>query len=103
VYGAELRALDSKKPDVLTLAELFQEVEEYPDVVKEPAPICKRRPVVPFELTPLNITVIRFTQEGIPVKSMLVPDVLATAVPDVIALLAPLTTIVPVPAGTVTV
>jgi hypothetical protein len=38
---------------------------------------------VPFVLTPLNITVIRLTHEGIPVKSMLVPDVDATAVPAV--------------------
>jgi hypothetical protein len=54
-------------------------------------------------LTPLNITVIRFTQEGIDVKSMLVPDVLALAVPDVIALLTPMTETVPVPAGIVAV
>ena len=38
---------------------------------------------VPFVLTPLNITVIRLTQLGMLVKSMLVPDVEATAVPDV--------------------
>jgi hypothetical protein len=37
---------------------------------------------VPFVLTPLNITVTRFTQLGIDVKSMLVPLVDATAVPD---------------------
>jgi hypothetical protein len=37
--------------------------------------------LVPFVLTPANITVIRFTQLGIPVKSMLVPLVVATAVP----------------------
>jgi len=36
----------------------------------------------------LNITVIRFTQLGILVKSMLVPDVDACAVPDVSTLLA---------------
>ena len=36
---------------------------------------------VPFVLMPLNITVMRFTPEGIPVKSILVPDVLATEVP----------------------
>jgi hypothetical protein len=34
-------------------------------------------------LTPSNITVIRFTQLGIPVKSMVVPDVVARAVPEV--------------------
>jgi len=35
----------------------------------------------PFVLTTFNIIVIFFTQDGIPVKSMLVPDVDATAVP----------------------
>ena len=39
--------------------------------------------LVPFVLTPLNITVIRLTHDGIDVKSMLVPDVEATDVPDV--------------------
>ena len=34
-------------------------------------------------LTPTNITVMRFTQDGSPVKSMLVPDVEATAVASV--------------------
>ena len=43
-------------------------------------------------LTPLNITVTRFTQLGMPVKSMLVPLVLATAV----ALVMPPLTEVPV-------
>ena len=38
---------------------------------------------VPFVETPLNITVILLTQLGIPVKSMLVPDVDACAVADV--------------------
>jgi hypothetical protein len=38
---------------------------------------------VPLKLTPLNITVTRFTQDGMLVKSMLVPLVDATAVPDV--------------------
>jgi hypothetical protein len=33
---------------------------------------------------------MRFTHEGIEVKSMLVPDVLATAVPEVIPSTAPL-------------
>jgi hypothetical protein len=37
---------------------------------------------LPFVLTPLNITVIRFTHDGMPVKSMLVPLVDATEVPD---------------------
>jgi hypothetical protein len=43
---------------------------------------------VPLVETPLNITVILLTQLGIPVKSIDVPDVLATAVPLVITLLA---------------
>jgi len=37
---------------------------------------------VPFVDTPLNIRVMRFTHDGIPVKSMLVPYVDATAVPE---------------------
>jgi len=37
--------------------------------------------LVPFSETPLNITVIRFTHDGMLVKSMLVPEVDATAVP----------------------
>jgi hypothetical protein len=39
-----------------------------------------RNKLVPFALTPSNITVIRFTQLGMLVKSMLVPLVLATEV-----------------------
>lgn len=56
----------------------------YPDVVTEPAPICTCITLVPLVLTPLNITVIRFTHEGIPVNVMLVPDVDATAVANVL-------------------
>jgi hypothetical protein len=44
---------------------------------------------VPVVLTPLNITVIRFTHDGIEVKSILVPLVDATAVPEVIPRIAP--------------
>ena len=36
----------------------------------------------PLVLILLNITVMRFTQDGMPVKSMDVPEVEATAVPD---------------------
>lgn len=36
----------------------------------------------PFVLTPLNITVIRLTHDGMPVKSIEVPEVEATAVPE---------------------
>jgi hypothetical protein len=37
--------------------------------------------MLPFVLTPSNITVTRFAQDGIAVKSISVPLVLATAVP----------------------
>lgn len=52
-------------------------------VGEPPVPICiniLREPVA-LVLTPLNITVIRSTQLGIPVKSITVPLVEATAVP----------------------
>ena len=39
---------------------------------------------VPDKDTPLNITVTRFAHDGMPVKSIAVPDVDACAVPDVI-------------------
>jgi hypothetical protein len=49
-------------------------VEAYPEVTKpEVAPIRTSMLLVPDLLTPLKITVIRFTQDGMPVKSMLVP------------------------------
>jgi hypothetical protein len=38
---------------------------------------------LPLRLTPLSITVTRFAQDGMPVKSMAVPEVEATAVPSV--------------------
>jgi hypothetical protein len=44
---------------------------------------------VPLPDTSLNITVIRFTHDGIEVKSMLVPLVDATAVPEVMPRIAP--------------
>jgi hypothetical protein len=37
---------------------------------------------VPFVLTPLNITVIRLTHDGMPVKSIEVPEVDALAVSE---------------------
>jgi hypothetical protein len=46
---------------------------------------------VPFVDTPLNITVIRLTHDGMPVKSMLVPLVEATAVPDTMGANVPVT------------
>ena len=55
--------------------------DEYPDVVKEPEPIWTWILLVPLVDTPLNITVIRLTHDGMPVKSIDVPDVDATAVP----------------------
>jgi hypothetical protein len=50
---------------------------------------------VPFVETPLNITVIFLTQDGMLVKSIAVPDVVATAVLKVIK------GNVPVPTGNV--
>jgi len=50
---------------------------------------------VPFVLILLNITVTRFTQLGIPVKSMLVPLVEATDVPDLMILLGDAMVVVP--------
>jgi hypothetical protein len=44
---------------------------------------------------------MRFTHDGMPVKSIDVPDVEATAVPETRAPLMPLTTTSPVPAGIV--
>tara|TARA_R110000822_G_scaffold307423_1_gene434477 strand:- start:492 stop:800 length:309 start_codon:yes stop_codon:yes gene_type:complete len=62
----------------------------YPLVSMPPeSPVCKITSEVPFVLTSLNITVIRFTQEGMLVKSMLVPDVDGTRVPEVIPSTAP--------------
>jgi hypothetical protein len=74
----------------------------YPLVKTELEPICTMIDEVLFVETPLNSTVIRFTQLGMLVKSMLVPLVEATAVPLTIELFTPLTTAVPVPDGTVT-
>jgi hypothetical protein len=57
---------------------------EYPVASKLPDPM--RTPIfeaVVVRLTPDNITVIRFTHDGMPVKSTLVPDAV-TAVPDTI-------------------
>jgi len=56
--------------------------ETYP-VVTTPLDVPKRTKyaLLPFVLTPCKTKVIRFTQLGILVKSMLVPEVDATAVP----------------------
>ena len=50
--------------------------------------------------TPLNMIVIRFTQDGMPVKSIAVPDVEATAVPLTIGYSVPVGTVA-VPANVV--
>jgi len=47
-----------------------------------PEPILAIMFDVPDVETPPNITVILFTHDGMLVKSILVPDVDATAVPD---------------------
>lgn len=45
-----------------------------------------RKDADPLKLTPFKITVMRRTQDGIEVKSMVVPEVLVTAVPAAIPL-----------------
>jgi hypothetical protein len=57
--------------------------EVYPLVAIAALPTCILTALFPFVLTPFSITVIRFTQDGMPVKSMLVPLVVATAVESV--------------------
>lgn len=54
---------------------------KYPVVSGELFPICICIGDIPDVLTPTNITVMRFTQLGIPVKSIEVPEVDATEVP----------------------
>ena len=51
--------------------------------------------LVPLVRTPLNITVTRFTQLGMPVKSMLVPLVLGTKVPLLMMLLGAAIVVLP--------
>ena len=59
--------------------------------------------LVPESDTPEYITVIRFTQDGMPVNWMLVPEVDACAVSEATLELRPGTATVPVPAGMVSV
>ena len=75
---------------------------KYPLVVKLVEPIWIKRLFVPFVLTPLKITVTRFTQDGMPVKSsdVLVADL---EVSEVITLLAIDDTEAPVITGLVSV
>ena len=77
---------ESNKPAVeFTPVKVFDALaaEPYPDVEIEPDPICTILILVPFVLTPLNITVILLTQLGMLVKSLYVPLVVACAVSDV--------------------
>ena len=76
---------EATNPAVDEAAVVVVEIEAedtYPEFVTEPEPIWIKGDDVPLILTPLNITVIRLAVDGIPVKSMLVPDVDATAVLD---------------------
>jgi hypothetical protein len=79
----DCEALKIERPFVkLVTLQVFNEEttkpsEAYPVVVKTPpVPICTlATPVPPAKDTPCIIRVIRFTHEGILVKSMLVPEV----------------------------
>lgn len=71
------------KFDVATPPAVVVFAPRYPLVVMLPAPIWICGGEVPLVETPLNITVTRFAHEGMPVKSMDVPEVEATAVPSV--------------------
>lgn len=81
---------------MLAVVDIDPTLETYPVVSMPPeSPNCKYGCEVPFVLTPLNITVIRFAVDTIPVKSTLVPDA-DTAVPCLIwPETAPLNTVVP--------
>lgn len=70
-------------PPVVAPLDAAVEDDVYPEVLKEPEPICTKILSVAARDTPLNITVIRFAQLGMSVKLTLVPDVEATAVPEV--------------------
>jgi hypothetical protein len=65
-------------------------MHKYPVALTEPSPIWSIGDEVPFVLTPLSITVIRFTHDGIPVKSTLVLEAV-TAVPETIGANVPVT------------
>ena len=70
--------------------------QTYPVVSMPPAlPSCTCGREVPPVLTPLNITVTRFAQLGILVKSIAVPLVDATAVPLLMMLLGAAMVVVP--------
>lgn len=59
---------------------------KYPEVSVDPEPIWNKKLDVPLREVPLNRTVIFFTQEGMLVNEMDVPEVDATCVPCVIVL-----------------
>jgi hypothetical protein len=58
----------------------LEATETYPVVVTDPDPIWISKLLVPLVDTPWNITVIRRTHDGMPVKSTDVPEAV-TAVP----------------------
>ncbi len=82
---------------------MYPQEPKYPLVWTLPPPTCICKFDVPLVETPASITVTLFTHDGMPVKSMLVPDVEATAVPETIFEFIPLTVKVPVPVGNVSV
>lgn len=61
---------------VATALERTEEPPKYPVDVTLPAPSWIRTELVPLVDTPLSMTVTRFAQAGIPVKSIEVPDAL---------------------------
>ena len=82
-------AEDAKRPivelaRVTFTAEFFIATDLYPVVSKLPEPICINNAVVASNDTPTNMIAILFVPEGIPVKSMDVPEVVACSVPSVI-------------------
>lgn len=72
-------------PDEVFMLLKLLAAESYPEAIIDPEPNCNKKLLVPFVLTPLSITVTRRTHDGMPVKSILVPLVEATAVAAVIA------------------
>ena len=108
LLAVALEALSVNNPVVLDVFEIVPDINEdelaYPVVVGDPpVPNCICTLDVPVVETSVNIKVIRFTQDGILVKSMLVPLVEATAVPATILELRPFAVIVAVPVGSVSV
>jgi hypothetical protein len=102
-------AVDEVAP-VLLDARVTAALAKYPDVSMPPEfPSCAIQTDDPaaFVLTPLSTTVIRLTQDGISVKSTLVPEAV-TAVPDTMGASVPVTftsvcVVLPATAGAATV